>query len=99
MQGDKATLRHHLEVAWKRTGKKPQQLEDAPDLPQEAAHVWDWFLVLASKRQQAMAGIAPLLESEIGWFFSNRGIAPEPWELDAINALDRAAMEAQSADA
>ncbi len=45
-----------------------------------------------------MSGVAPLLESEIGWFFANRGITPELWELDAINALDRSAIESYKTD-
>jgi len=98
LQEDKATLRHHLEVVWRRTGKKPQQLQEAPELPESVAHIWSWYVELSRKRQAAMSGVAPLLESEIGWFFANRGITPELWELDAINALDRSAIESYKTD-
>lgn len=64
------------------------------DLPAAAVHVWQWYLRLASKRPQAMSGICAIPESEIGWFFRNRSITPEVWELDAIDRLDVIARHA-----
>lgn len=52
-----------------------------------------WFLALSGKRPQAMAGLSPITEAEIGWYFRNRGIVPEYWVFDALGALDRAAIE------
>jgi len=46
-----------------------------------------------------MAGMAPIAESEIGWFFRNRGISTDGWEFDAINRLDVAAMNADAENA
>jgi len=43
-----------------------------------------------------MAAIAPIHESEIGWFFLNRGMAPEGWVFDALDRLDAVAMESAS---
>jgi hypothetical protein len=40
-----------------------------------------------------MAGISPIPESEIGWYFRNRHIEPEAWVFDALDALDRVAVE------
>lgn len=66
--------------------------------PEAASQAWEWFIRLAAKRPQAMSGIAPIPESEIGWFFRNRGIVPESWELDAIEALDRLALKSAGED-
>ena len=35
-----------------------------------------------------MQGMNPITESEIGWFFLNRKINPELWEIEAIERLD-----------
>jgi hypothetical protein len=80
------------------TGRMPEEGVNPVDLPQSVEHVWWWFLALNRKRPQGMAGICQLPESEIGWFFRNRGLAPEPWELDAINRLDAVALESSGED-
>jgi hypothetical protein len=51
---------------------------------------------LNAKRPQGMGGAMPLPESEIGWFFRNRGIQPSVWEIDAIVRLDLIALESFS---
>jgi hypothetical protein len=66
----------------------PQEGINPVEFPQAASHVWLWFLSLNAKRPPAMHGISPIPESEIGWFFRNRGITPEAWEIEAINRLD-----------
>ena len=66
----------------------PEEGVNPVDLPAVVAHVWGWFLSLNGKRQQAMQGMNPITESEIGWFFLNRKINPELWEIEAIERLD-----------
>lgn len=72
----------------------PEEGINPAEFPEAAQDVWGWFLVLNHKRPQGMAGACPIPESEIGWFFRNRGINPEAWEIDAINYLDAVALSA-----
>lgn len=71
----------------------PEEGINPVEFPETAQSVWRWFLILNGKRQSGMAGPSPIPESEIGWFFRNRGITPQGWEIDAIDALDRVATE------
>lgn len=64
------------------------------EFPVEVEHIWMWFLQMNAKRPQAMSGVSPLLESEIHFFFRNRQIVPEAWEVDALAALDLVAIKA-----
>ena len=52
------------------------------------AHVWSWFVLLDSKRSVGINGASPIAESEMGWFFRNRQIEVQPWEIEAICRLD-----------
>ena len=40
-----------------------------------------------------MTGPSAIPESEIRAYFKNRGITPDPWELDIIERLDSIALE------
>ncbi len=71
----------------------PEEGINPVELPPEMTVVWDWFLVLHSKRQPSIAGPSPILESEIGWFFHNRQIIPDGWELGVLTRLDDLARE------
>lgn len=68
------------------------------EFPCELGHLWCWFLQLNAKRPHAMSGICPISESEMHFFFSNRRISPEVWEVDAIAALDWVAITAAQKD-
>lgn len=76
------------------TGRMPMEGINPEELPEEAAHVWLWFLQLNAKRPQAMSGISPISASEIYYFFCNRQITPEVWEVDALAALDNVSINA-----
>ena len=71
----------------------PEEGINPIEFPEVARAAWHWFMKLDAKRQPAMAGLSPISESEIGWFFRNRSITPDGWEFDAIDALDRLAIE------
>lgn len=75
-------------------GKMPQEGINPIEFPEQLDFLWGWFLSLHSGRQQAMDGIAPIAESEIGWFFLNRRIDHSGWEADAIRRIDCAAIGA-----
>lgn len=77
----------------------PEEGINPIEFPEVASQAWEWFNRLADKRQLAVTGISPISESQIGWFFRNRGIVPESWELEAIDALDRLALKSAGEDA
>jgi hypothetical protein len=74
------------------TGKTPPGLI-GPEMPIEAAHVWGWFIRLHNTRQSGM-GANAITETEIAAFFSNRGMTPLPWEVEALARLDAVAVDA-----
>lgn len=76
----------------------PEEGINPVEFPEVGVQVWDWFIRLAAKRPQAISGISLISESQIGWFFRNRGITPEGWELEAIEALDRLALKSAGED-
>jgi hypothetical protein len=71
------------------TGKRPAALETG-ELPAAAAHVWQWFIQLHSRRPYGPSGPLPVPWSEILAWAELTGNAPLPWEVDLIQALDNA---------
>jgi hypothetical protein len=67
---------------WKTLGRKPKELEDQPELPEELQYLWEWFLELRS-------GEGMLTFTEIrSW----SELTKQPllaWEVDLLRALDR----------
>lgn len=86
------TLRETYRTVERMTGKLPEDGINPVEFPESMNQVWIWFLSLSAKRPPAVSGISPIPESEIGWFFYNRGLEPEVWVLDAINDLDAVAI-------
>lgn len=74
----------------------PTEGVNPTEFPECVAYLWGWFMQLNAKRPQGMNGALPLPESEIGWFFRNRGLEPAVWEIDAIARLDLIALESFS---
>lgn len=87
---DGSTKRDHLMVAANATKKVPVELQDQPELPESAAHVWDWFLELNSERTASMAGLNTISYSEIRAWAELENEKLAVWEVKAIKALDRA---------
>jgi len=74
------------------TGKIPPELPNQVKFPVLVGDVWDWFISLDSTRQNGMER-QRISESEAGWFFINRRIKPEVWQLDLIRRLDAVSFE------
>jgi hypothetical protein len=55
--------------------------------------LWYWFNGLHRARGQGLNGPDKITESEMGWYFHNRGIRPSSWHLDAIRVLDAIALQ------
>lgn len=53
-----------------------------PPIPPGAAHVWDWFVTLASSVE------GPISFPDIAAWARLMRLAPDPWEIALINDLD-----------
>jgi hypothetical protein len=86
-----APHREHLE-ALARMGDPGAQweLDNLPELPPLAAHIWAAFMDLCRTRQSSGIGPASLSRFEIRLFEQDEGMVLEPWERRAIFALDAA---------
>lgn len=88
-QADGATLRHHLQAVWSKTGEKPQQLVDAAECPRLAAHVYGWFASLNNERGNNGMSVLRITADDVkNWAWFNGLAAPELWERRAIAAMD-----------
>jgi len=85
---DGASLKDHLLLIHKNTGKKPKELENLIELPPEFTKVWEDFINLSSSRQSGF-GISPLSYTEIKNYGDLMGIEFEPWEVNMIKLFDR----------
>jgi hypothetical protein len=75
------------------TGKKPVELEELKELPEEFAECWSWFLRLNSKRTSNGFGMNSISYLEILALFDLINYRPHAWELEMIEAFDSVAME------
>jgi hypothetical protein len=89
---DGMSLRESLNVLVKQKKPVPKELINPTKFPILVKKVWDWFIQLDSFRQNGMER-QPLSEMEIGWFFRNRKIEVEVWQLDLIRKLDQVSFE------
>lgn len=93
---DGSTRRQHLEIAWKATGRIPQELADEPDFPTEVMYIWEWFDELNQARQSNGFSLNPLSYAEIMSWNSLGKINISPWEVKALKLLDRAYIESKA---
>ncbi len=96
---DGSTKREHLHVAANASHRVPVELQDQPELPESAVHVWDWFLDLNSGRTASMAGLNAISYLEIQAWADMTGEQLARWEVVAIKALDRAFLDRKDKDA
>lgn len=90
-QPDGCTLREHYEAA-ARQGRRPADL-DGPPCPPELVHVWKWFLALSGGRGNNGFGPDAIRWLDIdAWARLNR-VAPTPYELACLQAVDAVFME------
>lgn len=69
------------------TGRMPEEGINPIEFPTLVADVWEWFQSLSGTRQSGMAA-NPISEQEIHFFFKNRKIDYEIWQIEAIRLLD-----------
>lgn len=68
----------------------PAELEEEPELPPLAAHLWHWWLELNGSTGGNGFSQNPISYTEIKNWSELTGNQPEPWEVAAIRAIDRA---------
>ncbi|ALH23698.1 hypothetical protein PaMx11_24 [Pseudomonas phage PaMx11] len=80
-KGSKQTLRASLQQVWKTLGRKPKQLAEAPEMPEELAYVWEWYREVFSGQ--------PLTFSELHHWSVMTGKRLLGWEAELIKSIDR----------
>lgn len=86
-QKDGATLRDHLEIVYRQSGKMPEQLEPK-ELPYALDYLWMWFCELSGCRQYSEIGALPLTYQEIQAWATLTKTEPAAWEIEVIKKLD-----------
>ena len=90
-QEDGASLRDHLLSAYDQTGVLDPQIAEAPPLPPATGYLWAHWRSLDGERHYTDHGLPQRLRSlDIGAWAALRRVRLDPWELDAILALERA---------
>ena len=85
---DGSSKRDNLKIVAKVTNTVPNELRDLPELPESAAHVWEWFLDINETRSAKTH--MPFSYSEILAWQELKKEKLSRWEVDALKALDRA---------
>jgi hypothetical protein len=67
-----------------------------PGCPAGALHVWGWFLELNRRRPAGGMGPGSIGHQDILAWCRLRGIRLAPWELDALDDVEMAWMQAQA---
>lgn len=83
---DGSTLRANLKQAERSTRQK---IIVEPRVPDAAAHLWKWFWQLSEARPDGFSSAGPLTFGEIAAWAGLTGAAPQPWEVEALKAMDR----------
>lgn len=84
-----ASLNDHFASVARQTGRKAPA---APALPPEARHLWHTFLELHRTRSSGF-GPSSIRYAEIDAWQRLKRTPLDPWEVDAIVALDEAWMD------
>jgi len=81
-------LRWHLEKVLEQTGITPPQL-DAPPIPHELVHVWEYFCQISAKRTCGAMSANPISDEQVMAWERRHGIRLTPFEGECIDALDQ----------
>jgi hypothetical protein len=88
-QKDGASLRDHLEIVRRQTGKVPPQLEPIGDIPEVIYYLWVWFMELSNRRDYGEAGAKPITWTDMQAWANLTKSDPSVWEIKVIEAIDR----------
>jgi hypothetical protein len=87
-QDDGSPLVAHLQAAWRATGKMPQMLVDAPELPEGLQSLWAAFLELHDSRGSTGWGAARITFMDMDAWQRVTGGRLAPWQIDLIRRAD-----------
>jgi hypothetical protein len=87
-QEDGSPLAAHLDIIWKRTGKVPEMIANAPKLPVGCTQLWGDFLELHGSRGSTGLGSARITFVDLKAWQEIRGTQLQPWEVDCIRKAD-----------
>ena len=88
-QSDGSTLRDHLAVVARQTGKMPAEFVEA-ECPPELAYLWEHFAWLCGKRESdGMGGVSPIRYADMMAYCQAQRLSPfEIWEVAVLDRLD-----------
>lgn len=66
---------------WKSLGRKPKELAEQPDFPEELRYIWEWYLEMRSGE--------PLTFTEIKSWAELTQQTLLAWEVDLVRTLDK----------
>lgn len=90
---DGATLREHLEMAYKATGIRHKYLKDEKPLPWATAHIWQYFLELHAERPSNGMTPGRITSTAIKDWRELTATRLDLWEIRAIRILDNLWIE------
>ncbi|WP_211440921.1 phage tail assembly chaperone [Collimonas humicola] len=93
-QSDGATLRQHIAIVAKQSGKIPEEYV-FPDCPEQLRYLWQLFIDFCESRCNTGYGILPLQYAEIEAWSRLMRCPLTPWEVSVIKRIDGAFMQAQ----
>ena len=74
----------------------PQQLQDVPELPSLASHIWGWFIELHESRGNNGMGTSPITYRDIRDWSDITRTRIEPWEIRALRKVDSAFLQSSA---
>lgn len=74
----------------------PQQLDDLPELPALASHVWQYFVDLHGERGNTGMGASKITSTGLLDWQVVEGITLKHWEIRAIRLIDNLWMSMQA---
>ncbi|GAA4652084.1 hypothetical protein GCM10023116_43680 [Kistimonas scapharcae] len=80
-KGDKTPLKHHLLKVYEATGKKPKQLAEQPEKPQELDYLLGWFYDLHNATR------GQITFTEIRNWSELMHVSVRAWEVEVIRRL------------
>lgn len=94
-QSDDATLRDHLLKHWRDTGEMPPELGPV-ECPDSMRYLWEYFTSLSKRRSGIGYPSNAISNQELRSWAAGRGIALEPFEVEALEELEAAYLDYQT---
>ncbi len=90
---DGCSQREHLTSLYRQTGVMPDELANAPQLPDGLDYLWRDFLELHSSRTPGFSAPNRITFADIDAYQRVSGVTFEGWEVEAIRRADTAFLK------